>query len=93
MQFGFQNGRSTEHAIFQLVNQIIEVFSQGKYTLGIFLDIPKAFDTVNHNILPEKLVYEKKSIWNKHMEKAYGIQSENLKWFRSYLSNRKQFIL
>ena len=38
-----------------------------------------AFDTVNHNILLEKL-------------KAYGIQSENLKWFRSYLSNRKQSI-
>ena len=40
----------------------------------------KAFDTVNHNISLEKL-------------KAYAIQSENLKWFRSYLSNRKQFIL
>ena len=62
------------------MNQITEAFSQGKYTLGIFLDLSKAFDTVNHNILLEKL-------------KAYGIQSENLKWFRSYLSNRKQFIL
>ena len=79
-QFGFQNAHSTEHAILQLVNQITEAFSQGKYTLGIFLDLSKAFDTVNHNILLEKL-------------KAYGIQSENLKWFRSYLSNRKQFIL
>ena len=79
-QFGFQNAHSTEHAIFQLVNQITEAFSQGKYVLGIFLDLSKAFDTVNHNILLEKL-------------KAYGIQSENLKWFRSYLSNRKQFIL
>ena len=79
-QFGFQNPHSTEHAILQLVNQIIEAFSQGKYTLGIFLDLSKAFDTVNHNILLEK-------------PKAYGIQSENLKWFRSYLSNRKQFIL
>ena len=42
--------------------------------------LSKAFDTVNQNILLEKL-------------KAYGIQSENLKWFRSYLSNRKQFIM
>ena len=79
-QFGFQNAHSTEHAVLQLVNQITEAFSQGKYTLGIFLDLSKAFDTVNHNILLEKL-------------KAYGIQSENLEWFRSYLSNRKQFIL
>ena len=62
------------------MNQITEAFSQGKYTLGIFLDFSKAFDTVNHNILLEQL-------------KVYGIQSENLKWFRSYLSNRKQFIL
>ena len=79
-QFGFENAHSTEHAIIQLVNQITEAFSQGKYTLGIFLDLSKEFDTVNHNILLEKL-------------KAYGIQSENLKWFRRYLSNRKQFIL
>ena len=69
-----------KHAILQLVNQITEASSQGKYTLGIFLDLSKAFDTVNHNILLEKL-------------KAYGIQSENLKWFRSHLSNRKQFTL
>ena len=62
------------------MNQITEAFTQGKYTLGIFLDLSEAFDAVNHNILLEKL-------------KAYGIQSENLKWFRSYLSNRKQFIL
>ena len=79
-QFGFQNAHSTEHAILQLVNQITEAFSQGKFTVGIFLDISKAFDIVNHNILLEKL-------------KAYEIQSENLKWFRSYLLNRKQFIL
>ena len=71
---------STEHAILQFVNQTAEAFSQGKYTLGIFLDLSKAFDTVNHNILLEKL-------------KAHGIQSENLKCFRIYLPNRKQFIL
>ena len=37
------------------MNQITEAFSQGKYTLGIFVDLSKAFDTVNHNILLEKL--------------------------------------
>ena len=62
-QFGFQNAHSTEHAILQLVNQIAEAFSQEKNTLGIFLDLSKAFDIVNRNILLEKL-------------KAYGIQSE-----------------
>ena len=76
---GFQNADSTEHAILQSLNQIAKAFSQEKYTLVIFIGLSKAFDTVNHNILLEKL-------------KAYGIQSENLKWFRSYLSNRKQFI-
>ena len=73
-QFGFQNAHSTKYAISQLVNQITDTFSQGKYTLGNFVDLSKAFDTVNHNILLEKL-------------KANGIQSGNLKWFRSYLSN------
>ena len=61
------------------MNQIIDPFSQGKYTLGIFINLFEVFDTVSHNILLENL-------------KAYGIQSENLEWFRSYLSNRKQFI-
>ena len=39
----------------KLMNQITEAFSQGKYTLGIFIDLSKVFDTVNHNILLEKL--------------------------------------
>ena len=50
-QFGFQNVHSTEHSTLQLVNQVTEAFSQGKYTIGIFLDLSKAFDTVNHNIV------------------------------------------
>ena len=78
-QFGFQNLHATDHAILQLMNQLTDAFSQEKYNLGIFIDLSNAFDTVNHNILLEKL-------------KAYEIQSENPKWFRSYLSNRKQFI-
>ena len=78
-QFMFQNIHSTQHAILQLVNQITDAFSHGKYIQGIFIDLSKTFNTVNYNILLEKL-------------KAFGIQSENLKWFRSYLSNRKQSI-
>ena len=78
-QFGFQKEHSTEHAILQLTNQILQSFEQNKLTIGIFIDLSKAFDTVNHNILLRKLSF-------------YGIRNSNLKWFHSYLSNRKQYI-
>ena len=58
------------------MNQIADASSQGKYTLGIFIDLSKEFHTANHKSFPEKV-------------KAYEIQSENLKWFRSDLSNRE----
>ena len=57
-QFGFQNAHSTEHAILQLVNQITEAFSQGKYILRTFIELFKAFKTV---IL---FTRKTKSIWN-----------------------------
>ena len=68
-----------EHAILQLVNQITEALSQVKFTLGIFIDLDKAFDVVNLNILLEKL-------------KVYEIQSKNLKWLGGYLSRRKELV-
>ena len=78
-QFGFQKEHSTEHAILQLANQILESFNQDNFTIGVFIDLSKAFDTVDHNILLNKLSF-------------YGVRNNNLKWFKSYLSNRKQYV-
>ena len=49
-QFGFQTGLSTEHAIVKLVDQIYESFEKDHYTLRVFIDLSKAFDTVDHTI-------------------------------------------
>ena len=78
-QFCFQRGHSIEHAIVKLANQIYESFERNKYTLGVFIDLSKAFDTVNHSVLIKKL-------------QMYGVRGVNLAWFCSYLANRKQYI-
>ena len=54
-QFSFQTGHLTEHAIVQLVDQVLEFFEHNKYTLGVFIDLFKAFDTVDHLMLLKKL--------------------------------------
>ena len=54
-QFGLRTGYSTEHAIAQLVDQIYEAFEKNEYTLGVFIDLSKAFDTVDHLIPLRKL--------------------------------------
>ena len=77
-QFGFQQDHSVEHAIKQLIDQINEKFENISFTLGIFIDLSKAFNTVNHHIVISKL-------------KNYGMKGENLSRLKNYLQNRKQY--
>ena len=56
-QFGFQRNNSTEHTILQLTRDITDSFEKGEYTLGVFIDLSKAFDTADHQILIKKLQY------------------------------------
>ena len=75
-QFGFRNFHSTNHALASITEEIKQVLGKGKFACGVFLDIQKAFDTVNHNISIAKFNY-------------YGIRGITFGWFQSYLTNRK----
>ena len=78
-QFGFREGHSPDLALIYLIDKISNALENGDYVLGLFLDFSKAFDTVNHNILFEKLEH-------------YGIRDVVLKWFKSYLDSREQYV-
>ena len=79
-QFGFQKQHSTDHVIVCLVNEILKSFENNCYILGVFIDLTKAFDTVDHNILLKKLFH-------------YGVRGNTLKPLQRYLHNRKQYIV
>ena len=53
-QFGFRKNHSTRHAIITLVERVSNALNTAKYAVGVFLDLKKAYDTVDHNILLEK---------------------------------------
>ena len=78
-QYGFQKGHPAKHAIIQLIDQISNNFENNEFTIGVFIDLSKAFDTVDHRILLKKLIY-------------YGVNGNNIRWFQSYFTNRKQFL-
>ena len=78
-QYGFRKKYSTELALLQLVNNISSALEDEKFVIGVFLDLTKAFDTVNHKILVSKL-------------NRYGLQDVALKWFSNYLMDREQYV-
>ena len=77
-QFGFQKGRSTSHSLIEIVENIRDCMDNKMYGCGIFIDLKKAFDTVNHDILIKKLEH-------------YGVRGKSLDWFASYLKGRAQY--
>ena len=78
-QYGFRTKHSCDNAIGELLGNIVKNQELGKYTIALFLDLSKAFDTLKHEILLNKLV-------------IYSVRGLCLDWFKSYLSNRKMCV-
>ncbi len=77
-QFGFRNNHSTTLALIEVVDNILKYLDDGEKVIGIYIDLQKAFDTVNHEILLHKLY-------------NYGVRGVAHEWFRNYLTGRCQF--
>ena len=78
-QFGFRSKHSTTHALISITESIKSLIDTGNIVGGVFIDLQKAFDTVNHDILCDKLAY-------------YGFRGITQDLIRSFLSNRKQYV-
>ncbi len=78
-QFGFRKDHSTIHPLMEFTNTVSEALNKKHHAIAIFCDLKKAFDTVDHKILLEKL-------------KKMGVKGNELLWFQDYLTNRKQYV-
>lgn len=78
-QFGFRRGKSTADALLDLTDMVMDNFETGVCSLGVFVDLSKAFDCVSHSILLYKLDY-------------YGVRGISLSIFETYLSGRTQSV-
>ncbi len=79
-QYGFRTDHSTYMAVLDFVSTITKAIDDNMYTMSIFMDLSKAFDTIDHGILLQKLYH-------------YGFRGVSNDWFCNYLSNRKQFVV
>ena len=78
-QFGFRHNLSKYMALLKLTDKISKGLNNKQYSIGIFLDFSKAFDTINHDILVDKLSY-------------YGIRGTALRLIKMFVTNRVQFV-
>ena len=78
-QFGFRSERGTTHAIIKLLSHILPAYHNRVYSVCFFLDLRKAFDTIDHKILLQKLEH-------------YGFRGQCLEYLKSYYHNRKQYV-
>jgi hypothetical protein len=78
-QYGFRSKRSTSLALLELTEEITKSVDSKKITIGVYIDLKKAFDTINHDLLLKKM-------------EQYGIRGIANDWVKSYLSNRFQYV-
>ena len=78
-QYGFREKRSVMHALLDVIIPVYDAIERNKFTALLLMNLRKAFDTVSHQILSQKLLY-------------YGIRGPAYCLIESYLSNRQQFV-
>jgi hypothetical protein len=78
-QYGFRENHSTFMALLEMQDKLTRAFEAGEYSIGVFIDLQKAFDCLDHSILLSKLSH-------------YGIRGIAHQWFSSYLTNRMQYV-
>ena len=79
LQFGFRQQCSTSHALINITENIRKTLDDGNIDCGVFVDLQKAFDNVDHQILLAKINH-------------YGICGVSIDWFKSCLPNRSQYV-
>ena len=77
-QYGFRAKHNTSQPLLHFTERVFQALNDNKFNISIFIDLKKAFETVNFEILLSKM-------------KHYGVKNTELLWFKNYLTNRSQF--